>query len=230
MKKPPQRRTWGPHGQRGYSLEPTMHHYRCQNRVNTLDFSPHNSPMPKISSVDWLPMAAYDITDTLKQPQPDVPFANIGDDTITALSQLSAIFKNKLKKPLAPEISQSRIKAAEKIPATLLQHVLTSPVKHNYKTRLQTQVNPTAPASVIESQNLQQLLRVATPAVRSASPPRVPARARNLSRRNFSQDDLLDMGSANQDIALGKKHWTNMKMVNAVIHPFTWKKCNTWIS
>jgi hypothetical protein len=29
--KPGKRRTWAPHGQHGYSLGPTMHHYRCQN-------------------------------------------------------------------------------------------------------------------------------------------------------------------------------------------------------
>jgi hypothetical protein len=54
--KPSQRRTWAPHGQPGYSLGPAMHHYRCQNVyitstasdhiVETLEFSPPNSPMP----------------------------------------------------------------------------------------------------------------------------------------------------------------------------------------
>jgi hypothetical protein len=29
--KPGKRRTWSPHGQHGYSLGPSMHHYRCQN-------------------------------------------------------------------------------------------------------------------------------------------------------------------------------------------------------
>jgi hypothetical protein len=29
--KPSQRRTWAPHGQHGYSLDPAMHHYRCKN-------------------------------------------------------------------------------------------------------------------------------------------------------------------------------------------------------
>jgi hypothetical protein len=53
-----QQRTWAPHVQHGYSLGPVMHHYRCQNVyisstaseriVDTLEFSPHNSPMPQI--------------------------------------------------------------------------------------------------------------------------------------------------------------------------------------
>jgi hypothetical protein len=84
-----------------------MHHYRFQNVyitsttseciVDTLDFFPHNSPMPQISSTDRLLMAAHDTTDSLKHPHPDVPFAAIGDDTITALETLEAVFKNKFK-------------------------------------------------------------------------------------------------------------------------------------
>jgi hypothetical protein len=39
-------------------------------------------------------MAANDMTNALKHPHPEVPFAPVGDDTITALTQLAAIFKN----------------------------------------------------------------------------------------------------------------------------------------
>jgi hypothetical protein len=41
---------------------------------------------------------------------------------------------------------------------------------------------------------------------------------------NLSQNDFVDMGSANQAIALGNKHWTNMPMVSAVIHLVTGKE------
>jgi hypothetical protein len=74
--KPAKRRTWSPHGQQGYSLGPAMHHYRCQNVyisptaseriVDTLEFFPHNSPMPQLSSTDILIMAANDMTNALK--------------------------------------------------------------------------------------------------------------------------------------------------------------------
>jgi hypothetical protein len=57
--KPVKRRTWVPHGQRGYSVGPAMHHYRCQNVyisstaseriVDTLEFFPHNYQMPQLS-------------------------------------------------------------------------------------------------------------------------------------------------------------------------------------
>jgi hypothetical protein len=73
-----------------------MHHYRCQNVyisstaskriVDTLEFSPHNSPMPQLSSTDRLLMAANDMANALKHPHPEVPFAQFGDDTITALA------------------------------------------------------------------------------------------------------------------------------------------------
>jgi hypothetical protein len=40
-------------------------------------------------------MAANDMANALKQPHPEVLFAQVGDETITALAQLAAIFKNK---------------------------------------------------------------------------------------------------------------------------------------
>jgi hypothetical protein len=106
--RPSQRSTWAPHGQPGWSLGPAMNHYRCQNvyitataseRIaDTLDFFPHNSPMPQMSSTDRILMASHDMTDALKQPHSDVPFATIGDDTIAALEKMSEIFTRKFKK------------------------------------------------------------------------------------------------------------------------------------
>jgi hypothetical protein len=69
--------------------------------------------MPQISSTYRLLMAAHDMKYFLKYPpHPDIPFSTIGDDKITALTTLAAIFKNKFKKPLAPVIIDSLIKAA----------------------------------------------------------------------------------------------------------------------
>jgi hypothetical protein len=112
-----------------------MHHYRCQNAyitataseciVDTLDVFTHNSPMPQMSSTDQLLMAAQDMTNALKQPHPDVPFATIGDDNISALATLADIFTRKLKKTAAPEIPQAPVKAAEnKQPEALVQPTL----------------------------------------------------------------------------------------------------------
>jgi hypothetical protein len=89
-----------------------MHHYRCQNVyisstvskriVDTLEFFPHNYPMPQLSSTDRLLMAANDMANALKHPHPEATIAKLSDDTIKALAQLAAIFKNKFQKPTAP--------------------------------------------------------------------------------------------------------------------------------
>jgi hypothetical protein len=107
-KKPATRWTRARQGQHGYSLNPAMHHYRCQNVyiaatdsehiVDTLEFFPHNFPMPQLSSTYRLIMAANDISNALKNPHPEVPFSHIGDDTIAALTTLVEIFKNNFQK------------------------------------------------------------------------------------------------------------------------------------
>jgi hypothetical protein len=114
--KPGKRRTWAPHGQHGYSLGPSMHHYQCQNVyisttaseriVDTLEFFPHNYQLPHLLS-DLLLMAAKDMTDALQNPHPSVPFASVGDDTIAALTDLAAIFKLKLQQAPSPATQTS---------------------------------------------------------------------------------------------------------------------------
>jgi hypothetical protein len=79
-----------------------MHHYRCQNVyisataseriVDTLKFFPHNYQMPRLSSTDRLLMAAHDMADALQNPHNEVPFTQVGDDTISALTALAEIF------------------------------------------------------------------------------------------------------------------------------------------
>jgi hypothetical protein len=142
------RRTWEPHGQHGYSLGPEMHHYRCQNVyiyataseriVDTLEFFPHNSPMQQLSSTDRLIMAANGMTNALQNPHPSVPFAQVGDDTIAALTQLAEIFKNNFQKVKAPELSNAPIKAAENKRCAVMAHTIpNSPMQHKNQTRSQ---------------------------------------------------------------------------------------------
>jgi hypothetical protein len=111
--KPVKRRTWAPHGQHGYSLGPVMHHYRCQNVyisttasegiVDTLEFFPDNYQMPQLSSTDRL-MAARDMMDALKNPPLEVPFASVGDDTISALADLASILNSNYDKLGLPRL------------------------------------------------------------------------------------------------------------------------------
>jgi hypothetical protein len=62
--------------------------------------------MPQLSSTERLIMAANNISDALKHPHPDVPFAQVSDDTITALAQLAAIFKNHQRQNLFKHLSR----------------------------------------------------------------------------------------------------------------------------
>jgi hypothetical protein len=87
-------------------------------------------------------MVANNMTNALKHPHPEVPFAHVGDDTITALTRLAEIFKNKFQKPKSPELIHSPIKAAEnKRPSILTQPILTSPMQHHYQIRSQRPIH-----------------------------------------------------------------------------------------
>jgi hypothetical protein len=101
-----------------------MYHCRCQNVyisataseciVDTLEFFPHTYQMPQLFSTDRLLMAAKDMTDVSKKAHPEVPFARVGDDTISALADLAAIFKLKLQQTPSP--------THQVVPPAVLQH------------------------------------------------------------------------------------------------------------
>jgi hypothetical protein len=77
--------------------------------MDTLEFLPHNSPMPQLSSTDRILMETNDMTDDLNHPHSDFTFNTVGEDTITAMTTLEAIFKIKYNKPPAPELIDSPI-------------------------------------------------------------------------------------------------------------------------
>jgi hypothetical protein len=169
-----------------------MQHYQCQNVyitataseriVDTLEFPPHKSSMPQMSSPDRILMSAKDMADALKKPPPDVPFATIEDDTTSALATLAEILNKKFKKAEAQNSQPApQEAAANKQPAPQAQPIITSPITQNYQTRSQSNVSQAL-------EDLQQPPMVVTPAPRSAAPPRVLKRARQLSPRNLSQD------------------------------------------
>jgi hypothetical protein len=202
-----------------------MHHYPCQNVyisstaseriVDTLEFFPHNYQMPQLSSTDRLIMAARDMMDALQNPHPEVPFASVGDDTISALAELATIFKLKLRQtppptlPAAPPTVKQRTCLAESS-----NPILASPMPPPRQTRSHT---------TIHAQDITDA-SVVTPMTRNPSPPRVPTRSRNLSPRNLSQNDFCGMDTAHMAIALGNNHWSQQHLANAVIRPFTGKE------
>jgi hypothetical protein len=227
--KPGKRRTWAPHGQHGYSLGPAVHHRRCQNVyisataseriVDTLEFFPHNYQMPQLSSADRLLMAAKDMMDALQNPHPEVPFASVGDDTLSALADFAAIFKLKLQQTpspthqaVSPTVFQSPCLAESS------NKILDSTMPISRQTRSHT---------IIHTQDIPNVTlppRVVTPRTLHPSPPRVPTRSRRLSPRNLSQDDFCGMDTSHMAIALGDNHWSRQQLANAVIHSITGKE------
>jgi hypothetical protein len=205
------RRTWAPHGQHGYPLGPAMYHYRFQNVyisataseriVDTLELFPHNYKIPQLSSTDRLLMAAKDMTDDLQNPHPGVPFASVGDDTISALADLAAIFKLKLRQTPSP--------TPQAVPAQVFQHpslaassnqILNSPMPIARQSRSQTTIHTQ------DFPNVPLPPRVVTPRTLRPTPPRVPTSSQRLSPHNLSQDDFCGMDTAHMDIALGHNH------------------------
>jgi hypothetical protein len=145
-----------------------MHHYQCQNVyisatasqhiVDTLEFFPHNYQMPQLSSIDRLLMAAKDMTDALQNPHPEVPFTSVGDATVSALADLAAIFKLKLRQTLSP--------TPQAVPPTVFQRqchaepsngILNSPMPTSRQTISQTTMHTQ------DIPNVPLPLRVVTP-------------------------------------------------------------------
>jgi hypothetical protein len=81
--------------------------------MSKCEFFPHNYQMPQLSSTDRLIMAAKDMTDALQNPHPEVPFTQIGDDTISALAELAAIFKLKLRQTPAATLPTAPLKVIQ---------------------------------------------------------------------------------------------------------------------
>jgi hypothetical protein len=213
--KPGNRQTWTPHGQHGYSLGPAMHQYRCQNVyisataseriMDTLEFFPHNFPMPQLYSTDILIMEANDMSNALKNTHPEVPFSHIGDD--------------KFQKVQIPGLPTAPAKVAERtFPAESSNIILASPIPPRYQTRLQTTIHAQ------DITNAPLLPRVVTLMTSRPAPLRVPMRSQNISPRNLSQDDFCGMDTDNMAIALGNHHWSQKHQSNAVVHPITGKE------
>jgi hypothetical protein len=118
-------------------------------------------------------MAAKDMMDALQNPHPEVPFAQIGDDTISALAELAAIFKLKLRQTLAATLPAVHPKVTQRPCLTesynpLLASTMPLPRQTRSQTTINTQDMTHAP--------LPQ--RVVTPRTLHPSPPRVPTPSR----------------------------------------------------
>jgi hypothetical protein len=206
-----------------------MHHYRCQNVyisataseriVGTLEFFPHNYQMPQLSSTYRLLMSAKDMTDALQNPHPEVPSARVGNDTISALADLAAILKLKLRQTPSP--------TPQAAPPTVSQRPCLAESSHQISNSPMPILRQTTSQTTIHTQDISNAplsLRVVTTRTLPPSPPRVPTCSQRLSPRNLSQHDFCGMDTAHIAIALGDNHWSRQHLANAVIHPITGKE------
>jgi hypothetical protein len=124
--------------------------------------------MPQLSSTDRLLMAAKDMTDAFQNPHPDFPFASVGDDTISALADLAAIFKLKLQQAPSPATQASPAKVVQ-LPSLVPSstQILNSPMPNRRQTRSQTTIHTQ------DIPNVPLPPRVVTPRSLLHSPPRV---------------------------------------------------------
>jgi hypothetical protein len=161
-------------------------------------------------------MSAKDMANALQNPHPKLPFACVRDDTISALAELAAIFKLKLRQTPSP--------TPQAAPPTVIQRpclaessiqILNSHMPLPRQTRSQATIHTQ------DISNAPLPPRVVTPRTLRPSPPRVPTRSQRLSPRNLSQDDFCEMDTANTAISLGDNHWYRQHLANAVIHPVT---------
>jgi hypothetical protein len=143
------------------------------------------------------------MTEALQNPHPEVSFARVGDDTISALADLAAIYKLKLRRTPSP--------APQAVPPTVFQQpclaessnqILNSPTPLSRQTRPQTTIHTQ------DIPNKPLPLRVVTPRTLHPSPPRVPTHSKRLFPRNLSQNDFCGMNTAHMAIALGDNHWS----------------------
>jgi hypothetical protein len=159
------------------------------------------------------------MTDALQSPHPEVPFARVWDDTISALADLDAIFRLKLRHTPSPTPrAQPPMVFHRPCLAESSNQILNSPMPLSRQTRSQTTIHTQ------DISNAPLPLRVVTPRTLRPSPPRVPSCSQRLSPRNLSQDDFCGMDTAHMVIALADNNWSRQHLANAVIHPVTVKE------
>ena len=104
--KPSDRASWGFHGRDGWTIGSSLEHYRCiksyipatKSEINcdTLAFFPHDIPIPKVSTEDYLKQATQDIITLLTHPVASLPSLQVGDVTKNALLDIAQIIKRSI--------------------------------------------------------------------------------------------------------------------------------------
>ena len=102
--KPEERPTWSPNGEEGWTVGPSLDHYRCircyfpltrsERNCDTVTFYPNVIPFPKITTDNFLRQAASDIVSILSNPPSAItPTLAAGDTMRSSLLQLAEILQ-----------------------------------------------------------------------------------------------------------------------------------------
>ena len=103
------RNSWGFHGQDGWTIGPSVDHYRLlkcyipeansEIDCNTINFFPHHYPMPEYKLEEYLKQATENIIHILLSKKSRTLTFNTRDDTYTALHQLATILNKTTEYP-----------------------------------------------------------------------------------------------------------------------------------
>jgi hypothetical protein len=94
---PNRRRTWAPHGQDGWYIEPALEHNRCYTVYIT---KTREEPFP--SAHDLATKAAVELIHALLHPHPSGPFCKVRDEQTLALKRLADIFEGATRQKSCP--------------------------------------------------------------------------------------------------------------------------------
>ena len=101
-KKTKDRKSWEYHGKKGWTIGPSLEHYRCIRCYNpdtlsevdtdTLDLIPNVTPIPKFSDTDAIKQAVSDIVHILRHPSKNnIPTVFKGDKVQEAFSKVATL-------------------------------------------------------------------------------------------------------------------------------------------
>ena len=153
-----------------------MDHYRCMRcfnpdtgreiDVDTLQFFPHNTPLPEIATEDYLKQAATDIVSILQSPPTSTPSLNLNQTTSRALIYIANILNRAAPVPKVPSIEsispfKSPNMSLEPSPVHQNQSQPVSPAKDNSR-----QSTPAVPLPrVVQTQKKSQSPSLSLPRV-----------------------------------------------------------------
>jgi hypothetical protein len=137
--KPAVRESWAPHGDPGWYIGLSAHHYRCyqiysietgaERTTDTLSWFPKHVRMPQTSSADAATSAARDLIHALRNPAPATPFSQLDNTELSALDRLAAIFHQQTvsKDASLPRVEANKQATVDKSKPDIANHPAPEP-------------------------------------------------------------------------------------------------------